>query len=91
MDLSSASHKCINENNDIVNKQDIAEKLFQEQDPCILLCVSHKDLCTDIQGGLMSCSDCGKSFLHLILSTTIFKSGKIISFQENDHNIVHQI
>jgi hypothetical protein len=26
------THKCVNENNDLVNKQDIAEVLFQEQD-----------------------------------------------------------
>ncbi len=29
------THKCIKKNNDIVIKQDMAEKLFQEQDPCI--------------------------------------------------------
>jgi hypothetical protein len=32
-----------------------------------------------------------KSFLHQILSTIVFKSGKILSFQENDHSIIDQI
>ena len=29
------THKCVNEKNDLVNKQDMAEVLFQEQDPYI--------------------------------------------------------
>ncbi len=46
--------------NDLVNKQDLAEVLFQEQDPYIFRHARHKELCADIQGGLMSCSDCGE-------------------------------
>jgi hypothetical protein len=29
------THKCVNKNNDLVNKHDMAEVIFQEQDPYI--------------------------------------------------------
>ncbi len=29
------THKCVNKKNDLVNKQDMVEVLFQEQDPYI--------------------------------------------------------
>jgi hypothetical protein len=54
------THKCVKESNDLVNKQDMDEVLFQEQDPYIFRRARHKELCADIQGGLMSCSDCGE-------------------------------
>jgi hypothetical protein len=54
------THNCLNENNDVVRKQDTVQNIFQEQDPCTFGCACHKELCTEIQGGLMSCSDCGK-------------------------------
>ncbi len=38
----------------------MAEVLFQVQDPYIFQRARHKELCEDIQGGLMSCSDCGE-------------------------------
>ena len=40
-----------------INKQDIAEVLFQQRDPYIFWRAHHPELCADIQGGLMSCSD----------------------------------
>ncbi len=51
------THKCVKESNDFINKQDIAEVLVQEHDPYIFWRARHKELCADIQGGLMSCSD----------------------------------
>jgi hypothetical protein len=54
------THKCVNEKNDLVNKQNMAEVIFQEQDPYIFWRAHHKNLCADIQGGLMSCTDCGE-------------------------------
>ena len=38
----------------------MAEVLFQEQDPYIFRRARHKEFCADIQGGLISCSDCGE-------------------------------
>ncbi len=32
---SCITHKCVKESNNFINKQDIAEVLFQERDPCI--------------------------------------------------------
>jgi hypothetical protein len=55
------SHKCVKKSDDFINKQDIAEVLFQEHDPFIFWRARHKELCADIQGGLMSCSDCGEN------------------------------
>jgi hypothetical protein len=69
----------------------MAEVIFQEQDPYIFQYARHKELCADIQGGLMSCSDCGEIISASILSTIFFKSGKILSFQENNHSIIDQI
>ncbi len=54
------THKYVEEGNDFVSKQDIAEVLFQERDPYIFQYARHKELCADIQGGLMACSDCGE-------------------------------
>jgi hypothetical protein len=54
------AHNCLNENNDVVRKQEMIQNIFQEQDPCALRRACHKESCTEIQGGLMSCSDCGK-------------------------------
>jgi hypothetical protein len=54
------TQKCVKESNDFINKQDFAEVLFQERDPCIFWRARHKELCADVQGGLMSCSDCGE-------------------------------
>jgi hypothetical protein len=54
------THNRLNENNDVVHKQETVQNIFQEQDPCTFRCACHKELCTEIQGGLMSCSDCGK-------------------------------
>jgi len=59
------THKCVKESNDFINKQDIAEVLFQERDPYIFWHAHHKELCADIQGGLMSCSDCGEIIFKL--------------------------
>ncbi len=50
----------LNENNDVVPKQETVQNIFQEQDPSTFRRACHKELCTEIQGGLMSCSDCGK-------------------------------
>ncbi len=51
-------HKCKKEGSGVINKQDIAEVLFEERDPYIFRRARHKELCVDIDGGLMSCSDC---------------------------------
>ncbi len=53
-------HNCLNENNDFVRMQEIVQNTFQEWDPCTFRHARHKELCTKIQGGLMSCSDYGK-------------------------------
>ena len=54
------THNCLNENNDVVCKQEMVQNIFQEQDPCTFGRACHKEICTEIQEGLMSCSDCGK-------------------------------
>jgi hypothetical protein len=54
------THNCLNENIDVVHKQEAVQNIFQEQDPSTFRRARHKELCTEIQGGLMSCSDCGK-------------------------------
>ncbi len=54
------THNCLNENNDVVCKHEMVDNLFQDQDTCIFQCARHKELCTKIQGGLMSCSACGE-------------------------------
>jgi hypothetical protein len=51
------THKCNNINNDIVSKHDTPEKLFQEQNASTFHCARHKQLCSEIQGKVMSCSD----------------------------------
>jgi hypothetical protein len=38
----------------------MVQNLFQVQGPYIFRCARHKELCAEIQGGLMSCSDCGE-------------------------------
>jgi hypothetical protein len=61
MVIHYASHTTVlNENNEVVHKQDTVQNMFQEQDPSTFRRARHKELCTEIQGGLMSCSDCGK-------------------------------
>ncbi len=45
-----------------MGKQDTVQNMFQEQDPSTFRGARHKELCTKIQGGLMSWSDCGKIF-----------------------------
>ncbi len=52
------THKCHHKNNDIVSKHDTPDKLFQEQNTSIFCHERHKELCTDIQGKVMWCSDC---------------------------------
>ncbi len=54
------THNCLNENNDVVYKHEMIQILFQEQDPCFFQRARHKELCTEIQGRLMSCSDGGE-------------------------------
>ncbi len=54
------THNCLNENNEVVLKQDTVQIMFQEQDPSTFRRARHKELCIEIQGGLRSCSDCGK-------------------------------
>ncbi len=54
------THNCQNHNNDVVCMQETVENIFHEQDPSTFRRAHHKELCTEIQGGLMSCSDCGK-------------------------------
>ncbi len=49
------THNCLNENNDVVHKQEMVQNIFQEQDPCTFQRAHHKELCYEIQGGLMSC------------------------------------
>ncbi len=63
-----------NINNDIVSKHDTPEKLFQEQNASTFCHARHKELCSKIQGKVMSCSDCQKQFLHLTLSTNLSNS-----------------
>ncbi len=55
------THNCLSENNDVFHKQEMVQNIFQEQDPCSFQRAGHKELCTEIRGGLMSCSDCGKN------------------------------
>ncbi len=55
--------------------------MFQEQNPSTFQRACHKELCTEIQGGLMSCSDCGKKILHQTLSTVVLNGGETLSCQ----------
>ena len=52
------THNFLNEDNDVAHKQETIQNIFQEQDPSTFWCAHHKELCTEIQGQLMSCSDC---------------------------------
>ncbi len=54
------THNCLTENNEVVRKQDTVQNMFQEQNLSTFQRAHHKEICTEIQGGLMSCSDCGK-------------------------------
>ena len=54
------THNCSNENNEVVFKQDTVQNIFQEQGPSTFQRARNKELCTEIQGRLLSCSDCGK-------------------------------
>ncbi len=54
------TRNCLNENKDVVHKQDTVQNMFQKQDLATFQRACHKELCTEIQGGLMSCSDCEK-------------------------------
>jgi hypothetical protein len=38
----------------------MVQNLFQDQDSCFFGHAHHKEICTEIQGRLMSCSDCGE-------------------------------
>ncbi len=51
---SCITHNCLNENNNVFCKQEMVQNIFQEQDPCTFQCAHQKELCTEIQGGLMS-------------------------------------
>ena len=51
-------HKCKKEGSGVINKQDIDEVIFKERDPYIFRRARHKELCVDVDGGLMSCSYC---------------------------------
>ncbi len=51
------THKCHGKNNDIVSKHDTPDILFQEQNATIFYHARHKELCTDIQGKVMSCAE----------------------------------
>jgi hypothetical protein len=52
------THKCNNINNDIVSKHGTPEILYQEQDVSTFCCARHKELCSEIEGRVMSCSEC---------------------------------
>jgi hypothetical protein len=55
------THKCNDINNDIVPKHDTPEKLFQEQNTSTSHHARHKELCSEVQGKVMSCSTCQKT------------------------------
>jgi hypothetical protein len=38
------AHNCLNENNDVVHKQEMVQNIFQEQDPCTFRRARHKEL-----------------------------------------------
>ncbi len=44
------TRNCLNENNDVVCKQEMVQNIFQEQDPCTFRRARHKELCTEIKG-----------------------------------------
>jgi hypothetical protein len=71
------THNCLNENNDVVCKHDMVQNLFQEQAPCIFRRARFKKLCTEIQGRLMSCSDCGE-----IISTSDITNGRLQQWRD---------
>jgi hypothetical protein len=54
-------HKCNNFNNDIISKHDTPEKSFQEQNASTFCRARYKELCSEIQGKVMSCSTCQKT------------------------------
>ena len=55
------TRKCNNIYDDTVSKHDTPEILFQEQNASTFHCLRHKELCTEIQGKVMSCSNCQKT------------------------------
>ncbi len=85
------THKCVIKKNDLVNKQDMAEVLFQEQDPYFFDVHVTKNYVQTFKEDSCHALVVEKSSLHRILSTIVFKSGKILSFQEIDCSIIDQI
>jgi hypothetical protein len=85
------TYKCVKESNDFISKQDIAEVLFQERDPYIFDVHVTKNYVQMFKEDLCHALIVKKSFLHQILSTIVFKSGEIPSFQESDHSIIGPI
>ncbi len=85
------THKCLSKKNDLVNKQDMADVLFQSKTHIFFDVHVTKNYMQTFKEDLCHALIVEKSFLHRILSTIDFKSGKILSFQENDHSIIDQI
>ncbi len=85
------THNCLNENNDVVRKQEMVQNIFQEQDPCTFQCAPHKELWLKSREDLCHALTVKKSFPHQTLSTVVFNCGETLSFQATGYKTTGQI
>jgi hypothetical protein len=52
------THKCICKNDEETSKTDIPENIFKEKDSECFRRARHKELCDNVNGGIMFCKDC---------------------------------
>ncbi len=76
------THNYLNENNDVVCKQEMVQNIFQEQDTCTFQRAPRDDLCHALT--------VEKSFLHQTLSTVVFSCGETLSFQATGYKTTGQ-
>jgi hypothetical protein len=55
------THNCLDKNIIKVSKTDIANNLFKDMDPRYFRQGRHQDLCNEVKGGIMYCSECRKT------------------------------
>jgi hypothetical protein len=55
------THKCADKNENEELKTGIANNLFKDKDPCYFQQGRHKDLCDEVNRGIMYCGECNKT------------------------------
>lgn len=55
------THKCIDGNETERTKVDVPNNLFKEKIPVVFRHARHKDLCDQVKGGIMHCSECAQT------------------------------